>query len=153
MNSKKLMVIVTILVMAILAVIGFKLRSAGASVADLTLPASACNPGLSVCSAVSSEGWKLEFSISPQPIRALQTLNLDIKLGPLDVERIEIDFEGSQMEMGINRTRLSGSHSHFTGQTMLPICITGRMEWVATILVTTPQRKIAIPFYFFVDGR
>jgi hypothetical protein len=153
MKKNGLINTVIILIMAILGVIGYKLAPTLLPNSDLTLAAKFCDPGRSVCSSTIPDGGRLEFSISPQPIRPLQTLNLDVRLDGLKAERIEIDFDGSQMKMGYNRPLLSGSNEHFTGQTMLPVCITGSMEWTATIFVTTHSRLIAIPFNFTVAGR
>jgi len=153
MKSNGLINTVIILILAILGVIGYKLAPTLLPNADLTLPPKSCNPGLNVCSSTLPDGGRLEFSISPQTILPLQTLKLDITLDNLKAERIEIDFDGSQMKMGYNRPLLSGSNNHFTGQTMLPVCVTGSMEWTATVLVTTHNQRLAIPFNFTVAGR
>ena len=153
MKNNWLLNTVVFLVIAILGVVGYKLAPLLQPNADLTLPTSFCNPGLTVCASSLPGGGQLEFSITPQPIRPLQTLNLDVKLNQLKADRIEIDFDGTQMKMGYNRSALSGSNGHFTGQAMLPVCITGSMEWAATVIVIKDNRRIAIPFHFEVAGR
>jgi hypothetical protein len=153
MKNNWLLTSAIVLLTAILGVIGYKLAPMLHPNADLTLPLSFCNPGFTVCTSSLPDGGWLEFSVTPQPIRPLQTLNLDVKIKHIEADRIEIDFDGTQMKMGYNRPTLSGSNGHFTGQVMLPVCITGRMEWAATVIVTSDNRQIAIPFHFEVAGR
>jgi hypothetical protein len=54
------------------------------------------------------------------------------------------------MKMGYNRSQLerqSGS-DRASRQASLPVCITGSMEWEATVLVDTGKAILAIPFRF-----
>ena len=141
------------LLVAIIAVIGFKLSPLLRPEADLALPATSCNPSQSPCVATLPGGARLEFRISPNPVRPLQKQALFVTINGLPTEQIEIDFDGTAMRMGYNRPRLIGSGAHFQGETILPVCITGSMEWAATILVTTGKRRIAIPFHFYVAPR
>lgn len=145
--------IVIVLVIAILGVIGYKLSPWLRPKADLTLPVAACNPGLQVCTATLPDGGQLELSIEPRPIRALQTLSLNVAVSGLQAKTVEIDFDGTQMKMGYNRPSLTGSNGRFTGQTILPVCVTGSMQWAATVLISTETRTIAVPFHFKVAGR
>jgi len=153
MTRNSLLTIVTVLLLAILGVLGYKLSLMLRPLADLTLAVAYCNPGLQACTATLPEGGRLEFSIDPQPIRPLQTLHLSVVINGLSVEKVDIDFDGTRMKMGYNRSSLSGSQGRFTGQAILPVCITGPMEWAATVLISTGNRRIAVPFHFEVTGR
>ncbi|MBK8386631.1 MAG: hypothetical protein IPL11_13745 [Candidatus Accumulibacter sp.] len=53
--------------------------------------------------------------------------------------------------MGYNRLQLErqeGSSDHFVGMLSLPVCITGSMEWEATLLIDTNGAIVAVPFRF-----
>ncbi len=138
---------------AIFGVIAFKLIPLLRPSADLTLPAKRCNPSLERCAATLPDGGQIVLSIRPLPIRPLQTLHLDVEVSHLQTEKIEIDFDGTQMRMGYNRPQLTGANGHFRGTTILPVCVTGAMEWVATVLITTRDKRIAAPFIFDVAPR
>ncbi len=53
------------------------------------------------------------------------------------------------MKMGLNRPRLTdGGGGHFEGEANLPVCVTGGMEWEATVIVETAGAVVAAPFRF-----
>ena len=153
MKNNRLLNTVIVLIIAIFAIIGYKLAPMLNASADLTLPATACNPGIKACAATLPNGAQIELIIEPQPIRPLQTLNLNVTVTGLDAQGIEVDFEGTEMKMGYNRPTLTRMNGQFTGQAMLPVCISGAMNWAATVLVTSGRQKIAVPFHFTVAGR
>jgi hypothetical protein len=60
-----------------------------------------------------------------------------------------VDFAGVSMNMGFNRPALvPAGPGQFTGQATLPVCVTGRMTWQATVLVEAGRTRIAVPFRF-----
>ena len=153
MKKDALINITILLIAAILGVIGYKLSPMFRPSADLTLPAVSCDPGTKPCFSSLPDGGRLEVFITPHPIRPLQTLNLRVEITALKADKVEIDFDGTQMRMGYNRPLLAGNNGHFTGQTILPVCVTGTMEWVATVLITVGKQRIAAPFLFDVAPR
>jgi hypothetical protein len=36
----------------------------------------------------------------------------------------------------------------YSGRTTLPVCVTGRMIWQATVLADIGSRRVAVPFRF-----
>lgn len=153
MAKQRLLDIIIVLGVAILCVVGYRLSSQTHSKADVALPVMVCNPGQQACSTRLPGGGAIDFSIGPAPIRPLHPLNLKITLNDLKAEQVEVDFAGSEMNMGYNRSVLYGSGNIFTGQAILPVCISGSMDWVATILITAGNRQFAVPFLFKVAGR
>ena len=116
---------------------------------DITLPLSSCDLGRQSCVATLPDGVQLEFSIEPRPIPVLKPLVLQASFGPGTVRKVEVDFTGTEMKMGYNRPQLDRqTDGHFSGQGSLPVCITGSMEWVATVLVDTGKTVVAVPFRF-----
>jgi len=146
-------IIVTGLLVAILGVVGYKLSPMRGQMADVTLPLSTCSPDLQACTATLPDGRRLDFSIEPRPIKALQPMHLEVTVQGAGVQSVDVDFNGTEMDMGYNRIKLTEGQHGFSGQTMLPVCVTGTMTWTATVLLTTPTQRIAIPFHFVVAGR
>jgi hypothetical protein len=120
--------------------------------ADRTLPISNCDPGARVCTANLPDGGALEFSVTPRPPRALAPLALDAALAG-DEATLEVRFTGSEMEMGEIRTPLVASGKRFGGQATLPVCASGTMKWLATVVVTRQSKRMAVPFTLEVPGR
>lgn len=120
---------------------------------DVTLPPSDCNLNLGPCMIRLPDGGQLEFAIDPRPIPALKPLKLLALAHDLDVARIEVDFNGVDMKMGFNRPQLESiGDGRFTGQASLPVCITGTMQWDATVIVETKRAVVAAPFRFEVGS-
>ena len=156
MKPRQTILGVIALAFACTIVAGYKLSAAWHAGTNASqLPLSSCDISVQECSVQLPQGAQLTLSIDPRPIRAMQklTIKVDITGNGLDPRKVEIDFAGVDMNMGYNRPELSGGSRHFSGQTILPICITGTMTWKATVLITKDQEKIAIPFQFSVAGR
>ncbi|MEF8697748.1 MAG: hypothetical protein V5B33_00225 [Candidatus Accumulibacter sp. UW20] len=118
---------------------------------DLALPLSTCNLGEQVCVTTLPDGAQVEFSIEPRPIPVLAPLQLQASFRGVEVRKVEVDFAGTEMEMGYNRQQLQRqgeSSERFSATASLAVCVTGRMEWQATLVVDTGKAVIAIPFRF-----
>ncbi|MER2518468.1 MAG: hypothetical protein ABTR92_19085 [Candidatus Accumulibacter phosphatis] len=150
--TKNLLLDATILLgLAVLGVIGYKLAPLLSPKADIELALSACNLNQQSCTAALPDGGQLEFSIEPRPVPALKPLQLQATVSGGEVRRVEVDFAGTEMKMGYNRPQLTSEPSnsqHFSGVASLPVCITGSMEWDATVLVDTGKALVAVPFRF-----
>ena len=143
------------LALAILGVLGYKLSPRLFPRADLGLPAIRCDLNLQPCSATLPGGGQLTLSVMPRPIRPLQQLQLSVHLSDVQAERVEVDFDGVDMRMGLNRVRLAppaSPEAPFSGQGMLPVCVSGDMQWAASVLLDTTAGRIAVPFHFPVPA-
>ena len=152
MTKKLLLDAVILLALAVLGVVGYKLAPLFNPKTDVALPLSTCDLGKQACVATLPDGSQLEFSIEPRPIPALKPLKLRATLKGSEARKIEVDFAGTDMKMGYNRPLLEGGNGHFTGQANLPVCITGKMDWEATVLIETGKTLVAIPFRFEAIG-
>lgn len=155
MSKKMLLDVAIVLVLAILGVVGYKLAPLFNPKTDVALPLSACNLSQQACVATLPDGGQLEFSVEPRPIPSLKPLKLQVTVKGSEVRKIEVDFAGTDMKMGYNRPQLesqTGQPGRFTGQAVLPICITGTMDYDATVLVETGKELVAVPFRFSVGG-
>lgn len=136
--------------LAILGVIAYKLAPLLNPKTDIALPLSSCDPGRQPCLATLPDGAQLEFSIEPRPIPALKPLQVKATFREGNVRKVEVDFAGVEMKMGYNRPQLErqADGTRFSGLASLPVCITGTMEWEATLLVHTASAVVAVPFRF-----
>lgn len=136
--------------LAVLGAVGYRLAPLLDPKTDLALPLSTCDLGQQTCLATLPEGMRMQFSIEPRPIPTLKPLRVTASFDGGAVRKVEVDFTGSEMKMGYNRPQLErqGDSKHFVGQASLPVCITGTMEWEATVIVDTGKAVVAVPFRF-----
>lgn len=153
MTRKTAINLILILLAAILGVVGYKLSPLLRATANTTLAVSTCKPSLDDCSVTLPKGGKIELSFSPRPIRPLQAFKAKLTVHELEVRSAELDFEGTTMKMGYYRPEFKEADGVYSVDAILPVCVTGTMEWAATVLLTTPEGTIAIPFHFEVTGR
>jgi len=116
--------------------------------ADLSIdPLPGCKLQQGPCAAVLPDGERIELALLPRPIPVLAPLRVEVGIVGFAANRVEVDFAGETMNMGYNRTLLAsiGGGLHAGGAT-LPVCITGSMDWIVTVLVETDRRRIAVPF-------
>lgn len=119
---------------------------------DVTaVPEAGCDLHQRACAANLSEGGRVTLSITPRPIPLLQPLRVDVDTRDIKVRKVEIDFAGVSMNMGYNRTALvaAGTNRH-SGEASLPVCVSGSMTWIATVVIETDRQRIAVPFRFEV---
>ena len=101
------------------------------------------------CRAGLADGQWVELRITPQPIRMLSPLSLDVTLEGVAAEQVVIDFNGVDMNMGYNRPRLTPSEpQQFRGEGILPMCVLDQMTWRAQVVIDTPQGRGVANFYF-----
>ena len=121
--------------------------------ADVQAVAEAgCDLQQRACPAILPQGGRIELAITPRPIAALQTLQVEVAVSGIDVRKVEVDFAGKSMNMGYNRTELAagsgGREGRFAAEVALPVCVSGSMAWVATVIVETDRQRIAVPYRF-----
>jgi len=147
-NRKILIDLVGLLLIALIVLVGYKLSPLLLPKADLTVePDPACNVQEEPCSVNLPNGGTLRFSVGTRPIPLVKPFELRVEVA--DARSVLVDFAGVDMDMGFNRPALTArSPGVFTAEATLPVCVTGRMTWQATILLDTPDTRIAIPFRF-----
>jgi hypothetical protein len=118
--------------------------------ADLTgVVEPGCDLQKRSCVATLPDGGRLEFSIAPRPIPLLQALRVEVTVTGLGPRKVEVDFAGASMNMGYNRGELAiTTPGSYAGQASLPVCVSGSMAWVATVIVETDGQRISVPFRF-----
>lgn len=149
-NKKILVDAIGVLLIALVVVMGYKLSPLLLPKIDVIVqPGPGCELQKAPCEASLPGGGSLHFGITPRPIPMVSPLQLDVSITGQEATKVEVDFTGANMNMGLNRPRLVAlGDGHFNGQGTLPVCVTGGMDWQATVLVETGRERIAIPFRF-----
>jgi len=115
-------------------------------VSDLQL-AARCQPEHG-CSA-TADGLNVLVRFDA-PARALKPFPVSLKTdSDKPVERVMVTFLMRDMDMGLNRYRLErDAQGGWRGKVTLPVCVSGRSDWVAAFEMTTAQRqyRLQLPF-------
>ncbi|MFN4341680.1 MAG: hypothetical protein ACK4FE_06545 [Azonexus sp.] len=135
---------------ALVVVIGYKMSPILLPKADLTaLPDPACDLQKQACAASLPSGGSIELSLGNRPVPLVKPFAVEVVAKGIQPARIAVDFSGVEMNMGYNRPELQPSGAgRFVGEATLPVCITGQMDWQATVLVEAGSQRIAVPFRF-----
>jgi hypothetical protein len=149
-NRSLLVDIAIILALGLIAVIGYKYSPLLLPKADLTLaPADDCDLNQRACAANVPGGGRIELDIAPHPIPVINPMHVTATIGGIAPDKVELDFQGVVMEMGFNRIPLLPTgEGRYVGEVSIPVCVTGRMLWRATLVVETDSKRIAVPFLF-----
>ncbi|MEN6587737.1 MAG: hypothetical protein ABFE02_16985 [Sulfuricella sp.] len=108
-----------------------------------------CSISSETCALPLPGGGRLEFALGPRPVRLLSPLKLEIRVSGSNARALEVDFTGVNTPMAFNRAYLIPSGNRVYGaQTALPVCATGRMVWLATVLLENGERRMLAPFRF-----
>jgi hypothetical protein len=138
------------LAMLLVALVGYKLSPLFLPKADLTATvAPGCDLHRQACTAALPDGRRIALAITPRPIPLVRPFNLEVRLDGISASKVEVDFAGISMKMGYNRPALRPmGDGRYVGTATLPVCVTGRMAWRATVLVESGREHIAAPFEF-----
>ncbi|MEN8177479.1 MAG: hypothetical protein ABFS39_02550 [Pseudomonadota bacterium] len=108
-----------------------------------------CDLRTGACVSPLPEGGSVSFAIEPRSIPVVRPLQFQVHVEGLDVERVEIDFRGVDMNMGFNRPALEKQQEgEFAGKGMLPVCVRDAMEWEARVLMHTDLGLVSAPYRF-----
>ena len=112
----------------------------------------ACDSAVQPCRARSAD-LTLELQLGP-PVSPLRPFTA--QLGVVDGElhaaaAVELSFVMRGMEMGLNRYRLQHAGEHWRGQVTLPVCTTGRVDWIAVVTVRSNGQQWIAEFPFATE--
>jgi hypothetical protein len=149
-SNRRLLEIIGILLLILMVVLGYRLAPMLTPVSDVTVnPENGCDLQRQSCRTLLPGGASVVFSLSPQPVPLARPFQVEAQLAGLEAEAMEIDFAGIDMNMGYNRSALvNQGKGRFVAEATLPVCVTGRMNWLATLVITTKGQRIAVPFKF-----
>lgn len=116
----------------------------------LTVEPSGCNPAVDTCTA-KADDMILHVRLGP-PVVVLKSFPVTVRLHPSSrfaVRQVLVQFTMKGMDMGLNRYRLvSDGDGRWTGTAMLPVCTTGRTDWLATVVLSGPGGERRAQFAF-----
>lgn len=139
----------TILALLLVGVVGYKLSHTLLPLDVVTVTPEPCDLHSSACGALPPIGGRIKLMLLPRPIPVAAPLEVTVEIEGIGAERVAVDFAGVGMDMGLNRPALRHvGGGRFTSVATLPVCITGRMSWQATVLVEGDGRRVAVPFRF-----
>jgi len=137
--------IVTMAAMAVAAVAGYWFMPR----ADIALPlVEGCRLDREACTAGLPDGGRIEVALEPKPVPTSSPMRVVVRVEGLHPEAVAVSFQGVDMNMGLHRLALSGGSGRFVGETTLPVCVTGRMIWQATVALDVGRKDITVPFRF-----
>lgn len=111
------------------------------------LAVAPCRLDRGACRAQVGEGGWLDLSVAPRPVPAGTPFSASMRAHGLDVRAVELEFEGTDMNMGLFRQALSPQPAgDFSSDVTLPICATGVMRWHARLVVRTATGTLVAPF-------
>lgn len=112
---------------------------------------SSCNP-LKVKCRITKENVGLVFYL-PSNVEYLKPFQVEITsdgINNSDIDKVTVTFEMSDMDMGQNQFVLKPRGSIYSGEAVLPVCVTGRVDWTARVDVITEDRVYQAIFKFSV---
>lgn len=122
--------------------------------AEVRAPLSPCDPSASPCSAEIPGGGRIDLEILPRPIPVMEKIDISVRVDGIEAERVEVDFAGTDMNMGFNRfVLIGGEEGSYKGNGVLPVCIRDSMTWEATVYAETERGLVAAPFRFQTFNR
>ncbi|WLQ16595.1 hypothetical protein O5O45_11755 [Hahella aquimaris] len=115
------------------------------------MQATECAPGQGECQVSVNEG-DVRFSFGDEPIHPSRAFPIRLQLQGINAERIRVDFEGADMYMGLNQVKLTQTaNGVYQGEGYLPVCITGRMQWRATVFIARESDTLALVSEFVTE--
>lgn len=117
--------------------------------ADVSLPlVEGCRLDRQTCSAALPGGGRIEMAIEPRPVLSSGPMRVVVAVEGRQPVGVEVSFQGVDMNMGLHRLPLAAAGGRFVGETTLPVCVTGRMVWQATVMLETGRANVTVPFRF-----
>lgn len=150
MNKKILMDMIGLELIALVVVVGYKMSPMLLPKADVTVqPDPVCNLQREACSVALPSGGKIQLAMATRPVPLVKPFEVHVTTSGFSPTRVEVDFAGIDMNMGLNRPQLAArGEGLYAAEVTLPVCITGHMDWQATVLVESGSERVAIPYRF-----
>ncbi len=117
--------------------------------ADIALPlVEGCRLDRQACSAALPGGGNVEVALEPRPVPTSAPVRIVVTVGRVRPSAVAVRFEGVDMNMGLHRVPLQATGGHHVGEATLPVCVTGRMVWQATVELEIGRENVSVPFRF-----
>jgi len=120
--------------------------------ADRPLTVLSALPGCDLqqgCRAGDEGSFSVELRFAAPP-RAMKAFPVRLRVATGEaLETVMISFSMLGMDMGLNRYRMVlGASNTWTADVTLPICVSGRSDWIAGVELVTARRRFQwnVPF-------
>ena len=106
-----------------------------------------CNPAFNVCAAnIENDMVTMEFLQPPSPLNKFE---IRVVTGRLNVEKVMVDFNMKDMNMGLNRVQLDHKgNGVWVASTILPVCTLRRNDWVSQLQLLRQNKLWLADFEF-----
>lgn len=119
---------------------------------EINTQQSTCKPQQQVC-RVSNEKFIAEIEFDKN-ISYLKPFNITVRTQERvsqHIESIHADFKMRSMDMGVNRFNLlnkgiTDKKINWEGRALLPVCVTGRVDWFSEVAIITGNKKYIFSF-------
>jgi hypothetical protein len=113
---------------------------------DLAVDAG-CDSGRSVCVARQGD-MTVSLRLGP-PVRAMHALPVRVEVRGAQPSSVTVDFFMPAMNMGRNLYALTRAQTdRWIGEVILPVCTSGRRDWLARVDVETAAGRLSAAFPF-----
>lgn len=111
-----------------------------------------CNLHERPCSAPAPGGGRVTLGIEPRPLDYGRPWRVTVKLEELAADKVEVDFSGLDAPTSYNRSALASvATGRFEGEATLPMCAFEPIEWQASVLLASGDKRQVVPFVFNAD--
>ena len=105
-----------------------------------------CNPAKSVCRAAKQDSSVTLYF--PEEVHYLKPFRMQVTtkgISNSSIETVYIDYTMVGMDMGLNRFNLKSvtyakGQQRYEGEGILPVCVSGRVDWLANVNVVTADK-------------
>ncbi|WP_097461412.1 hypothetical protein [Mangrovitalea sediminis] len=139
-------------ILALIALIqGFNVLSRHQEDVIRFLPA-ACEPFNGRCHWEDATRM-IQVDLPGAELKSLQTFPVRVQLKGIHARQVTVEFQGVDMYMGYNRITLEQQpDGAYTGAAELVACVTGRMQWLAEVVIRDPSgRATGLRFHFWAS--
>lgn len=146
-----------ILIGALMAAINLlRTRSDSPAAADvLRMTDAHCDSARRACLATGAD-LGVEWRLGP-PVRPMEQFAMQLRVtrGALGADaEVVVEFQMRDMDMGLNRYRLErGAAGTWLGRAMVPVCMSGRSDWLATLDIRDGDRHWTAELPFTVASQ
>ena len=114
----------------------------------------ACDLRSGPCTARFPSGGQVLFGMEPRTLPVVAPLRIVAEVARIEPRSVEVDFAGTDMNMGYNRVELTQTKTgRYEGQVIIPMCVRARMGWEAKVMLHTGAGIWVAPFRFETSRR
>ena len=155
MNNKGYVLIAVLVAAIVLLVLFFYPVTIDENKEEASYPVFPCQTFSSGCNAKTGD-TEIEIKF-PDNIVFLKHFPIEVRIAALKnaINKVTVDFQMVKMNMGLNFYQLTQSDKDkalWTGKGVLPVCTTGRTDWLAIISVQSENETKRVAFEFTINS-